>query len=221
MSMLKKIKSLFVVEDEQAKGQGKTQADKKNEDKKDSPSPFVVADHDEVNRTSINQFLEVLAEAMEKNNQEGYDYLEFKEALRSLEKIESDEQKKYITAYTLAKTMGAEKEALIKSANYYVSILQDEEKKFKTALKKQIDEKLTTGSASITNIEKEIAAKKETITKLEKEIETHIQKHVNMKKEVEEATNKVTTVQNSFNMAFEAILNQIKADLKNIENFIK
>jgi len=222
MSMLKKIKSLFIVEEElkdskiKSDDQGKSRSG-------DNDNPEVVIDTDNasVTKASLDQFLKVLASAMESNNQEGYDYLEFKQALRSLDKIESDETKRFITSYTLAKTMGAEKIKLLESGNFYLDILKKEEDKFNDSLQKQIESKLQNRKQSLLNLKEKKIKKEEQIKKLKEEILGIDKKIVGVMKEIESSTNKVASVQKSFHTAYELIVNQIKDDLGKIEKYIK
>ena len=222
MSMLKKIKSLFVVEEElkdskiKKGGEGKTRS---GVNKK--PDIFINTDNASVNKASLDQFLKVLASAMEANNEEGYDYLEYKQALRSLDKLESDEAKRFITAYTLAKTMGAEKVKLLDSGNFYLDILKKEEDKFNDSLQKQIESKLQNKKQSLTILRERKIKKEEQIKKLEEEIIGIDNKIVAVEKEIKSSTNRVASVQKSFHSAYELIVNQIKEDLGKIEKYIK
>ena len=90
---LKDFKSLFIVpEDESVKAEPKASATKPSADGKmpanqpkevisDTPSPGKIND----------KFLNVLFSAIEKNNQEGFDYLEFRNSLQSLKEMNMDE----------------------------------------------------------------------------------------------------------------------------------
>ena len=74
---------------------------------------------------------------MEKANIEGFDYLEYKQSLKSLAKMPMDERTRFQSAYAMAQTMGASVGHLIKTAQHYIDILAAEEKKFETALANQ------------------------------------------------------------------------------------
>jgi hypothetical protein len=221
MSMFKKIKSLFVVEEETGKNSQNTNEVTSQKQTEPDPIQGSVQKTSAINKASITQFLKVLAEAIEKNNIEGYDYLEYKEAVKSLEKLETDEGKRFLTAFTLAQTMGAQKEQLLKSASFYLGILNEEENKFGTALQKQIDEKVLSGKDSIKKLEENITKKKEDIQKLETDIEKMKLRLEGMKGELEKSTLKVATVKNSFNHAYKSIVKQINEDINKIEKYIK
>ena len=71
-----------------------------------------------------DKFTEVLFSAMERDNQEGFDYLEFKQSLRSLEKMPMDEATRYQSALAMAKTLGANPVLLQQSAAHYLNVLK-------------------------------------------------------------------------------------------------
>lgn len=220
MSMFKKIKSLFVVEEDRIKKTSGS-SDHKAAGHKVGKRTKITDRHSDSDKASVDQFLQILATAMEKNNLEGYDYLEYREAVRSLDKLEEDENKKYVTAFALAKTMGAQKASLKESASFYIKILAEEEEKFNAALQKQVDEKLNAGNLTIKKLEEEANSKKERIIKLEKEIKSKKEKISKLRSEVEESANKVATVKNSFHLAYSTIVDQIKKDLQKIDDYIK
>lgn len=222
MSMMKKIKSLFIVEEELKDSRIKNKEEGKRTSRvNDMPDIVINTDNASVSKASLDQFLKVLASAMESNNREGYDYLEFKQALRSLDKLESDDEKRFITSYTLAKTMGAEKGKLLESGSFYLDILKKEEDKFNDSLQKQIESKLQNREQSLALLKERKIKKDEQIKKLKEEIIAIDNKIVGVKKEIESSTNKVASVQKSFHAAYELIVNQIKDDLGKIEKFIK
>ena len=55
---------------------------------------------------------------------EGFDYLEYKQSLQSLEKMNMDNQTRYQSAFAMAQTMGAKAKNLIDSAQYYLKVMQ-------------------------------------------------------------------------------------------------
>ena len=221
MSMLKKIKSLFVVEDMTQAAATKETEGKQKEEISSGGSDAGAASSVKANKASLDQFLKVLAGAMEASNQAGYDYLEFKQAVRSLSELESEEEKRFITAYTLARTMGAEKEALKKSAAHYLKVLDLEKNKFNQSLQNQIDSRLITRKQSIESLEQKKLQKIAQLEKLKEELTGIDQKLVSMKEEIEASSKKVETVRVSFHKAYELIVQQIGEDVEKIEKYIK
>ena len=138
--MLKNLKSLFFVEDEEAaKKTGEMQPAKPQVP---ASAPVVKESTGGEPGKVSDKFTQVLFSAMERDNQEGFDYLEFKQSLRSLEKMPMDEATRYQSALAMAKTLGATPPGLLQSAAHYMNVLRLEEKKFGDALAKQEAEKI-------------------------------------------------------------------------------
>ncbi|MBK8153059.1 MAG: hypothetical protein IPK61_08415 [Saprospiraceae bacterium] len=132
MPIFDKLKSIFIVADESA-GQGVQQSgDKSNDGTDQNPKK---ASSPQVSQIPLGQsserFLEILAQVLEKNNQAGFDYLEYKKAVQSVAKLQNmDESNQFKTAYAAAQAMNVQPLQLIDSAKKYLSILELEEKNF-------------------------------------------------------------------------------------------
>ena len=130
--MLKNLKSLFIVEEQNA-------PEKPAEDPKPTvtPSPKIAESREGDPGKITQKFIEVLFKAMESNNLDGFDYLEFKQSLQSLSKMPMDEATRFRSAFAMAETMGATTQQLLSSANHYIDVLKSEETKFEKALANQ------------------------------------------------------------------------------------
>ena len=112
MSMFKKLKSVFVVEEEGKSTKPTTSKNKTTPAAKSSPtkpksaakSQPSAAPKSSGQAKPENKFVDMLLRSIEANNIEGFDYLEYKQSLQSLMKIESDEAKRYQNAYAMAQT---------------------------------------------------------------------------------------------------------------------
>ena len=142
------------------------------------------------------KFMTVLLKAMEANNLDGFDYLEFKQSLKSLEKMPMDEQTRFKSAFAMAQTMGATPDHLVKTADHYIRVLLSEEEKFGQALAKQKTKQIGDKQNQIQQLENIIQEKKKTIEKLKKEIEEHAKGMEAMKAEISDATVKVESTKN-------------------------
>lgn len=231
MSIIKNIKSLFVVEEETdtAKDKAsKAEAFKKlnrEAGKKATPittPPTNPTTEAEGNRTGkANQkFMEILFKAMEANNLDGLDYLEFKQSLNALSKMPMDEATRYKSAFAMASSMGATPLHLTKTAHHYIDVLTKEEQKFERALKQQVDTKIGQQRQEVKAMEKNIADKTAQIKQLTEQI-SQIQQKVNQKKKaVEEANEKINTTKNDFIASYELIKGQIEADVANMQKYL-
>ena len=139
---LKKFKSVFVLEDEAAADQSAAKGSQ-HPAEMSAPPPKSAASASvaEPERGTVsNKFVEVLAAALEKNNQQGFDYFEFRQALRNLAKMPMDEATRFHSAYAMAQTMGVTPEKLVESAKFYLDVLAKEQAKFSEAHAQQQDE---------------------------------------------------------------------------------
>lgn len=217
---LKGIKNLFIIEEPAAAAEEETPAETKanvTQPQNDVPDARKKQEGGKVNE----RFSEILLKALEENNQDGLDYLEFKQSLQSLEKMPMEEQVKFHSAFAMAQSMGATAPRLIESANYYVGVLQKEENKFETALNTQYNEQIQGRQEAI---ERELAAiqsKSEQITKLTEEIKAHQILHEKLHAQLEDAQEKIVSTKNDFIASYNNLVAQIQADIEKIKQFLK
>ena len=131
--MFDRLKSLFIVEDEGPKKSSKAYQPQAEEQKGTPP-----AKSQQKTRSTrpvaggkvTSKFTNILFGAMEKNDQEGFDYLEFKQSLQNLAKMPMDEATRFKSAFAMAQTMGVTPDLLVKSAEFYIQVLDGEKNLF-------------------------------------------------------------------------------------------
>ena len=223
--MFDKLKSIFIIEDETGKKTNKTEQEKAADSKaktsreKTSSSPNVKATASTGKVSS--KFMDVLLKAMEANNLDGFDYLEFKHSLKSLEKMPMDEQTRFQSAYAMAQTMGATPDHLVKTANHYIRVLLQEEEKFGHALSNQKTKQIGDKEQKIKQMEALIKEKNSRIEELKADIQKHTKEMEKMKTEISNATVKVESTKNDFHASFNHLVDQIKKDIENMKNYLK
>ncbi len=229
-SIFKNLKSLFVVEEEGA-GASKPadivpdKPSKPSGAGKDSP-PVITEDFvpsvPAVGTGELNEkFLDILLKALEQNNLQGFDYLEFRQSLQSLRKMPMDEATRFQSAFAVAQTLGATPDKLAQSAGHYLNILNQEENKFEQALEKQQKERITGRGQDLEQMSATIQQKQAQIAQLNKEIEAHQQEMEKMKAEIQETTSKVETTRRDFVTAYQHLAAQIQGDVENIKKYLK
>ncbi len=220
MSIIKNLKSLFVVEEEETTSkktaQQKAKTPAKEETKKTAFIPTVA-----MNGKTDEKFMNILLQALEKANQPGYDYLEFMNAIKSLGKMNMDEATRFKSAYTLAQTMGVTPDQLEKSANYYIDILKNEDNKFKNALVHQQKNNIGARDEAIKTNQKAIEEKQKHIINLQKEIENHQKQIKKLQSEVEAAKSKVASTNANFIASYQFLVNKIKEDISKMKQYLK
>ena len=221
--MFKKLKSLFVIEEGGAP-EGKSATDENtpisNKDNSVIHRPPTVTPLPGVKGQVQDKFLEVLFDALQSSNQEGFDYLEFKDFLRSLANVPMDDSTRFKSAFATAQTMGATKEKILSSAKQYISILAKEETKFQDALSGQKDRNLTGKQDEIKKLEKTIQQNEADIEKLKSDIEDHRKQITTLENEINTASDKLAQTASDFGATYQALLSQIQDDVKNIESHL-
>src|SRR5690606_21228994 len=159
-AMLKKFKSLFVIEEPKKEGaaSGAETARESGPTPRSRPVMSAVAGTAEAGQIQ-DKLLDVLFGALEESNLEGFDYMEFKDFLKSLANVPMDDATRFKSAFATAQTMGATKEVILKSANHYLEVLAREEAKFQEALTARRETDLTGKQDQIKGLEEEIRTK--------------------------------------------------------------
>ena len=215
--MLKKLKSLFIVEVEDTKKQQRS-----SKKKATVPNPPSVPESKSGEPGKVSdQFLDVLFGAMEKNNLQGFDYLEFKQSLLSLKKMDMDDATRFKSAYAMAQTMGASADHLIKTADHYIKVLADEEKKFEIALANQNEQRVGHKEKEIQQLDQLIKEKEARIKSLEKEINEHKKQVNSLRTALTGAVKKLETTKNNFIASYNSLVEQIYRDVEDMKKYLK
>ncbi len=223
MAILRNFKSLFVVDDKADASKQATAAPEGKEAHITSPSSstrFRGSVKSNGDGKVDDKFLEVLFGALDAKNKEGFDYMEFKEFLRSLANVPMEDKTRYQSAFATAQTMGATKENIINSAKEYISILGEEQVKFQQALEGQKEKNLTAKHEEILAQEQDIRKKEEEIERLKNEITAHRKQIGALEVEINEASERLGETAANFEATYQALLGQIQQDVSNIESHL-
>ncbi len=220
--MLKKLKSLFVVEDETNKeGQAKANPAAPKAQAKSAPTaPKIKVDTTPIPKGEgkpDEKFINRLLEALEEANLEGFDYLEYKQSLQSIDDMNMDEATMFKSSLAMAKTMGGTPEKLISSAQHYIGVLQKEEKKFQDALTNQQQKVVAGRQESIAKMEASIDSKQKRIEELKAEITKEQEALAQTKKAADNDASKIHLTKTGFYAAYHIVVDQINADLEKMK----
>lgn len=232
MSLLRNLKSLFVVVDENEEQDPASSVTLDTSSASSSSTgtgtSTVSSGTGDTYASQINtggnvddKFLDILLDAMNAHNKPGFDYLEFKQSLQSLAKMSMDEKTRFQSAYAMAQTMGATPSMLIDTANFYLDVLSKEEQAFEDSLatqrEKQIGEKENEGKSLSDMISKKTAQ----IEALNKEIEDHKSQLSKIKSQVDEAGAKIEKTKQNFIASYNHVVNQVKDDIEKMKDYLK
>lgn len=226
--MLKKLKSLFIVEEETSTSGEASQVDREKIETAPEPDTSEqLADMvDELPTMEVGtkpdtKFVNVLLKAIDAANIEGFDYLEYKQSLQSLAKMDMDEATRYQSAFAMAKTMGASPASLVDSASQYLQVLKMEDSKFSKALVAQRQKQIVAREKALKKLETTIVEKKKKIKALDKEIEQHQQELGQKKSSIDQAKAKVETTASQFKLAYNSVTAQIQKDIDRMKTYLK
>ena len=220
--MLKKIKSLFIVEEEESRSSKSTSQKKEPKSGppspgKNVPAPAPVSAGGKV----TDKFINILMEALEKNNLEGFDYLEYKRSLESLKKMSMDEATRYQSAFAMAQTMGVSAPKLIETTKHYLDVLASEQQKFQQAVANQQTGAIQGKENEIKNLDLAIRRKQEEIKQMTKEIEQHNKKMAKLKDEISSTAGKVEATKQNFTASYQLLVGQIQSDHEKMRQYLK
>lgn len=229
--MFKKLKSIFIVDDEDfiANQKGEkipANVDPKSDAKSDAKTtdayvPTVDASKFKSTAESSRKFVDVLLKAIEANNLEGFDYLEYKQSLQNLSKMAMDEETRYKSAFAMAQTMGVTSAKLVTAAQHYITILSEEDSKFKAALKNQKNKQINERQQKIKDFELMITNKSKQIESLKKDLEKHKKQLEKEKQSVQGAAEKVEKTRINFESAYDSVAGQIRDDIQKMKKYLK
>lgn len=213
----KKIKGVFVVDD----GSAPEVEEPEKTTIKASQAPVKAVAPSVTTGNVSEKFTDILLESMERNNQEGFDYIEYKRSLQTLEKMPMDEKTRYFSAFAAAQSMGISQQKLIDSAKFYLSILKTEEQQFQNATKGQREKQVGGKEKVIASLASTIQEKGELIAKLTQEIQQHQTDMDAMKAEIQEAVVKIDTTMQDFHASFTNLESQINGDISKMQTYLK
>ncbi|CAM1361380.1 hypothetical protein [Tenacibaculum xiamenense] len=221
--MLKNLKSLFIVDDSADEKKEPTEKNKeqpKKEVAENKPTPSNTQRTTSTGNVD-NAIIDKLLGAIEKNNLEGFDYLEFKKALKALEKIPMDEATKYRSTFATASTMGVTLEKLVESTTHYIKVLDNENNTFLKAFEGQLTSKVGNKEKEIVQFEAIIKEKSERIKQLTEEITKHQSQIAELRKVVDESKTKIDKTKNDFKLSYLHLRTQLEQDVEKMKQYLK
>jgi len=202
----KVIKSLFIEEFEET-ASAPSPAQHTDSSSAQSSSSQIHSSSASVSQDDLKKMMDRLSNIIALKNQEGFDYLEYRNAIKELILNGQPESTAFVSVFTTAKTLGVTKQSIVDSANYYLSILDSENKEFNDELNSRKNSDI---------IEKENA-----IEKIGKEIEKLIKEKEKLEKEIIKSKDKIVGAGSSFSAAYENIHTKIKEDIQKLDKYIK
>jgi hypothetical protein len=216
--MLKNLKSLFIVSEEE---QPKTETQPTIQTGNAGNVPTVASPPANHSGKVDNNILDKLLQALEDNNQPGFDYFEFRKAILSLNPLPMDEATKFQSTYATAATVGTTLEKLLESIEFYKKVLQNEENNFTKAIKEQTSVNIKDKVAEKEKINASIKEKSEKISKLTEEIRLHESEVLKLSGSIEASEMKIKETSLNFERSLNVIKSQLEQDAVKLKQYIK
>ncbi len=220
-NMFRKLKSIFIVEDEKFVKESTHQTETPQETSQvEYTKPISIDKNIKIDYSEDNKFNDILLKVIEDNNIDGFDYLEFKNSVQTLSKAIPEEATQFKSAYEVGKTMGLTKQKLLETASFYADLLKQEDVKFTQAFNNQKNQQLHGREQEIKTHENEIIDFEKKIALLQKSIENHKNKVTELRAAMNESSEKLAQTHGEFQVAYQHLYNQIAQDIQKINEFI-
>lgn len=215
MSILKKIKSVFIVPEEV------DQASLNKNGELISTTPVSTNTEELPDQDGKERFYQILSEVLDKNNLPGFDYIEFKKAVRSiLEMHQMEEQAAYKTAFATAQAMNVNASHLIDSAQKYLSILETEEASFSHSAQSFLTRQLSNRDVEKQSLDKELIQIRSELDRLQKLLVEKESRLAALQSETESVQAKFDQNKINFSAAYHSIVSQIKEDVEKMKKYL-
>lgn len=219
-SLVKNFKNLFFTEEAEDKAAPQTTASSGTKGTS-TPTPVAPTTNSPTAPQQDETVAKMLSDALDQANMEGFDYYEYAQMLQALKPSLPSEQTLFQTAFTSGKVMGASKEKLIQSANFYLDILKKKAGEFEAACKAKIDELVTGREKELQNMDATIKEKADAIQKLTEEINNLSTQKTQITNEIGENRIKIETKRNNFNTTLQTFTGRISGDIEKITRYIQ
>lgn len=170
-----------------------------------------------LNHVEAEKFEKYFETLFDKANLPGPDYFEFYKTMETLEPHIPDEKARVSATFASLAIQGLTKKTLLETANKYKEIIEQDQANFEKALDTKMKAELGERNESLKGLEQKIAANSEEIQQLTKEISESQILIAQIKNELMEHENKLTKNKNGYQVACQAVLNKIGADIQKIQ----
>ncbi len=165
--------------------------------------------------------VEFLISALDKNNLPGFDYIEFKQSLSALnEQMSLDEATAFKSAFATASVLGLTKEKLLKTADHYRAVLNNEKQQFDSAMQKQIEQRVVSKQQEVQKLHKQIEEHRKAIAELEKKIAAAEGIISKADDEIAGTREKIEATREAFERTLQSVVNQVQMDIENIQRYL-
>ncbi len=173
-----------------------------------------------ISGTVDQKSLDFLTRALDRNNMQGFDYIEFKQSLSSLKKMNMDDETAIKSAFATASTVGLTKDKLVQTARHYQQVIDKEKSQFDEALQNQVREKIAGKKGEVDRLKKQIEDNNKKIKALQEEIQKSQATIDNADADIKSAQDKINVTKNNFETTYQSILGTIAEDIDKFNKYL-
>ena len=167
-----------------------------------------------------DKFSVALVKALKSSAQPGFDYLKFKQSVKTMADMNMDTETSFKSAFATASTMGLTKSKLSQSVKFYKRILEKERSKFAEALENQMETRVSKKKEEAVKLQERIKEYEQKISKMKQEMEAYQHKIDNVDNEMAEAKAKIDKTKHEFLTAYDQITSILNEDIEQITSHL-
>ena len=161
-----------------------------------------------------------LLKALKEKHQDGFDYLRFKQSVKSMQELDMDEDTSIKSAFMTARTMGLTKTKLLNSNRFYQTVLKKEMESFAEAMRNQMKQRVDGKKDEAEKLAAKIEEYKKKIAKMEEEMQLYQQKIDSVDEEMASARQKIEETRDRFQASYNMIVDIVEDDAGKIERIL-
>ena len=175
----------------------------------------------QMHNDDLEKFEAHFEELMDQANLPGPDYYEFCKMMEAFEKLVPDENARMVAVYASLSAQGLTRDKLIDSAQKYKDVLDLDKQNFDGALNQKAASDVESKKQRSADLDKKIADNSAQIQRLTKEITDAQIEIEKLKQDIGDGETKLQNNKRGYTLAYQAMINKINIDLRNIQTTIK
>ncbi|MBC7919652.1 MAG: hypothetical protein H7Z75_01025 [Ferruginibacter sp.] len=168
------------------------------------------------------KFVDHFAGLLEKANLPGPDYFEYLQALKNMEGLGLEEEKRFLAAFATFKAMGGSPDPslLVNAANQYLTLLNEDKTGFLADVNQAIDGKVNTLKSQLQREQEAIREATETILACNARIATSNENIAKINGQIVEQSAKINHNKTNYEITHASFVDQIGNDIKKIKHYL-
>lgn len=166
------------------------------------------------------RYKEILETAIRSAQLPGVEYLKYRQSVEALKAHIPDEASRFKMAFVSLATLGTTKEQLIETVDHYLTVVEQENKKFNDAVDSKTKTSIGGNESKIADLDKRIADKVQQIQTIQQEISALQVEKGTLSQSVQEEKAKIDSSKNSWALVYSATAQEIKNDKTKMQSYL-